>query len=351
MFKRIPFVKTELQVVEEIPNPFGMAGKKVYRTPVTPRQNLDALYVDKHPFWIPLPGESSGIQCALYNKYLSRGMGADMDDVFGVHWKFVPEAGGSISVGDPILEDVNDWKEKILIPNIDEWDWEADCKDQKIDMRFGTSMTFINGFWFERLISFMEFMPAAMALIDEEQVDALHELFGATTELACRLVDKLCEYYPELTEINVHDDWGAQKAPFFSMDVANELFVPYMKKLTDHIHAKGRIATLHSCGHNADRIQCYIDGGFDQWSPQPMNDIEKLYELYGDKIVLGVWPKEEKWEELSEEKQRQRARAFVEQYSKPGKPVTLSIYAMRTCPPAFLEEVYEYSRKVYYEQA
>ena len=128
-------------------------------------------------------------------------------------------------------------------------------------------------------------MPAAMALIDEEQVDALHELFGATTELACRLVDKLCEYYPELTEINVHDDWGAQKAPFFSMDVANELFVPYMKKLTDHIHAKGRIATLHSCGHNADRIQCYIDGGFDQWSPQPMNDIEKLYELYGDKIV------------------------------------------------------------------
>ena len=45
------------------------------------------------------------------------------------------------------------------------------------------------------------------------------------------------------------------------MEVAYELFVPYMKQLTDHIHSKGRVATLHSCGHNEERVQCYIDGG------------------------------------------------------------------------------------------
>ena len=95
---------------------------------------------------------------------------------------------------------------------------------------------------------------------------------------------------PALDLIEIHDDWGAQKAPFFSMDVAYELFVPFMKQITDHIHSKGRRTLLHSCGHTADRIQCYIDGGFDLWQPQAMNDIGYLYDTYGDKIILAVFP-------------------------------------------------------------
>jgi hypothetical protein len=30
---------------------------------------------------------------------------------------------------------------------------------------------------------------------------------------------------------------------------------------------------------------------WDSWSGQPMNDTEKAYELYGDKILIGVIPK------------------------------------------------------------
>ena len=153
-------------------------------------------------------------------------------------------------------------------------------KEKPIDTRFPATFSFINGFWFERLISFMDFMPAAMALIDDEQTDAIKDLFAEMTDLGCRVIDKLCQYMPALDLIEIHDDWGAQKAPFFSMDVAYELFVPFMKQITDHIHAKGRRALLHSCGHNADRIQCYIDGGFDLWQPQAMNDIGYLYDRW-----------------------------------------------------------------------
>jgi len=35
----------------------------------------------------------------------------------------------------------------------------------------------INGFWFERLISFMGFEGAAEALIDEDQTDAVKAIF------------------------------------------------------------------------------------------------------------------------------------------------------------------------------
>ena len=146
----------------------------------------------------------------------------------------------------------------------------------------------------------------------------------------------------------LYDDWGAQKAPFFSEEVAYELFVPYMKQITDHIHSKGRIATLHSCGHNEDRIQCYIDGGFDQWQPQTMNDIHRLYENYGDQIVFSVWPDEFDFENSTEEEQREVARRFVETYTQPGKPVLFNEGPMRgRITQAFTDEVYRHSRKIY----
>jgi hypothetical protein len=73
------------------------------------------------------------------------------------------------------MSDVNEWREKVIFPDIDSWNWEGDAEKQKIDGRFPYQCSLINGFWFERLISFMDFAPAAMALIDEEQQDAIKE--------------------------------------------------------------------------------------------------------------------------------------------------------------------------------
>lgn len=150
-----------------------------------------------------------------------------------------------------------------------------------------------------------------------------------------------------LDGFNIHDDWGAQKAPFFSEEIAYEFFVPYMRQLNDHIHQKGRYSTLHSCGHVDSRVQCFIDGGFDAWDPQLMNDIHMLYEKWGDKIVLGVWPDAFDPENSTEEEQRQAARDFVAAFSAPGKPVILSHYGAWALTPAFSEELYIASRRRY----
>ncbi len=350
MFRKIPYSENELRVIEEITGRRGRV-TKILNTPVTARMNAEAMFFEKKPFWLPYEGEIGGCIPSLYNDNLGRGGAQDIVDAFGIAWQYVPSAGGSIvHPGAPMMEDANDWKEKVIFPDIDSWDWAKAAEENPIDARMACQMSFINGFWFERLISFMDFMPAAMALIDDEQTDAVKDLFAATTEFGCRLIDKFCEYWPQMDGFNVHDDWGAQKAPFFSMDVAYELFVPYMKQLTDHIHSKGRFATLHSCGHNEERVQCYIDGGFDQWSPQPMNDVKALYENYGDKIIIGVFPERTDIETLSEEEQRAEARKFVDIYSKPGKPAILSLEGMRRTTPAFREEMYIYSRKIFAEQ-
>ena len=346
MYRRIPFVESERQVIG---TRIGMFNREypVYNTPVTPRENFHALLDEKHPYWMPSIREMNDKTPMLYNNTLGRGRRKDITDTFGVKWHFEPVAGGSISVaGNPLIEDMSEWAEKVKIPDIETWDWEGAAKETEIDPRYPCQFSFVNGFWFERLISFMEFMPAAMVLIDEDYTEDIKGLFGAMTDLGCQIVDKYFKYWPQLDFIEIHDDWGSQQAPFFSMDVAQELFVPFMKQITDRIHSWGRKAMLHSCGHNETRIQCYIDGGFDYWAPQDMNNIEKMYDEYGDQIILAVFPPETDLAQRSEEEQRAAARRVVDRFMKPGKPTLLGSVASRRATPAFEDEVYRYSREV-----
>ena len=75
---------------------------------------------------------------------------------------------------------------------------------------------------------------------------------------------------------------------------------------------------------------------------QRMNNPHKLYEEYGDKIVLQVWPEE--FDVNDEKAAVQAARNFIDEYGKPGKPVIMSSRdAVQS--RVFVEELYEYSRK------
>ena len=348
MNRRIPFAANELQVIDQIPGFLNAPPQPLRNTPVLPRENTLAMYYDRHPYWLPTPGDATMIIPDIFNDRLGRGGPAGITDSFGIEWEYVEVTGGSIvRPGEPLLKDANDWKEVIKFPDIDKWDWAGEAERIKIDTRFACQMAFTNGFWFERLISFMDFAEAAVALIDPDQKDAINALFEASTDLALKLVDKFCEYWPAITGFNIHDDWGAQKDPFFSAEVAYELFVPYMKILTDHIHSKGRYATLHSCGHVEHRVQCFIDGGFDQWDPQPMNNTQELYKEFGDKIIVPVTPDLFDPATTSEAEQRRRARDHVDRYCLPDKPSVIGGNGRFALTPAFSEELYEYSRRRY----
>ena len=347
--KKKPFSPRELEVIGQkaalLP---GRPSSNIFNTPISYRENSLSLFWDKKPCFVVTGNDFSGLTCGFYQKYLGRAGRAEGSkvDAFGVKWTFEPTAGGSISVaGNPRFTDANDWKDVIKMPDVNDWDWAADAAEHLVDTRFAVEMTPVNGFWFERLISFMDFINAAMALVDDEQTDALHELFEATTALACDVVDKICEYWPSVDGFMLHDDWGSQREPFFSDSIARELFLPHMQKLVSHIHNKGRYCGIHSCGHIVDRIPVFIDAGIDTWQMQAnANDITQLYEDVGDKIALQVTIPAF---DLNDEKAAvQAARDYVDHYCKPGKP-TMLIARDALTNLVFAEEVYEYSRKHY----
>lgn len=355
----IPFNEKELEAVgvQHLRTALLKQDVKVYNFPVTPRESFVGPHKGR-PVWVNYLVETQYVTPYIIPDCVARGGVSDKvltneekggPDMFGVEWEFVPTVGGSmVRPGQPLLSEISEWREKVKFPDIDSWDWEGASQrwKEQHDPTKAQMCILYNGFWFERLISFMDFEDAAIALLTEQE--EINELFTATTELACRLVDKICQYF-DVDCIDVHDDWGSMRSSFFSPELCAKVIVPHMRKFTDHVHSKGVIADLHSCGKIDNMIQNIIDAGWDSWTPMDICDTAKLFDEYGDKIVLGVMPEKFDPATTSEEMQREYARQFVEHYCRKDKSAKYSIYGLAQLTPAFLEELYVGSRKKFAE--
>lgn len=357
---KIPFNEKEMNVVFEIPPLMeGYPAVRFYDRPISYKENWRRLYSRENPVWVPHDLENVFFSPTVIPDSVARALVVsdepfDPDtqgggpDMYGTQWVYQPENMGSMVVpGDPRIEDMNDWKSIITRPDIDSWDWEG-CAKVNADYLNGNNyvvMQLLSG-WFERIISLMDFVEAAMALIDDDQKDAVHEFLDATTEDMCKIVDKVIEYLPQVDGFCVHDDWGGQDKPFFSQETAMEMIVPHMRKFTDYVHSKGMFCELHSCGHTESRIEAYIAAGWDSWCPQEMNDTVALYENYGDQIFImmdpGVAP------DATEEEQRAAAREFARRFCKPGK-IALPGSPSFMLSQAFEEELYKETRRIFLE--
>ena len=265
--------------------------------------------------------------------------------MFGINWIFVEVAGGSmVEPGNPLMHDMNDWKEKVVWPDVDSWDWKGQAelsREFTSNQELALVPTIMTGY-FERMIPMMDFEGAAMALIDEEQQDAVHEFLDRLAELYCRIIDKYVEYFP-IDGICVHDDWGSQRAPFFSLDTVKEMLVPHIRKVTEHAHSKGLFYDMHCCGQVENLIPAMIEAGVDSWSGQPMNDKGKLYHQYGREILIGVDTPDIP-EDMPEETVYEIARKYAEEFLQPGAPAMIG-FNSQILNPVFFEAVYRYSRE------
>lgn len=355
----IPFDKKELEVMgKQMLRTINTKNEvSIYNYPTTPREAYRGMF-NGRPVWISYLVETQYVMPYIIPDNVARGLASDIaltneqkggPDMFGIEWQFIPQVGGSmVRPGKPLLEDISQWREKVKFPDVDSWDWEGASKrwKERHDPNKAQMAMLHNGFWFERLISFMDFENAAIAMITEQE--ELNELFTATTDVACKIVDKFVEYF-DLDSVNVHDDWGTMKSSFFSPACCAEVIVPHMRRFTDYCHSKGLICDLHSCGKIDNQIDNILAAGWDSWTPMSICDTSALYEKAGDKMILGVMPEIFDPATTTEEEQRQYARNFVDKFCHPGKIAKYSIYGIELLTPAFLEELYVYGRKRFAE--
>ncbi|MBE6037695.1 MAG: methyltransferase [Anaerofustis stercorihominis] len=352
--QRIPFYECEVKVS-------ALDGVLDIATPVTPKENFKALFEGKNPLWFPMTYDNKGITPRIEADNRARAFITDGEtpvpkeeqggpDMFGVEWVYVPVAGGSmVKPGKPMLEDACDWKEVIKFPNVNEWDWEASAAANKEFVKTDKILTwtFLNGTMYERLISFMDFEGAAMALIDEDQKEAVKELMNEILEkVYFPYLENIAKYFPEVDMISLHDDWGAQRAPFFSLATAREMFVPILKKFAAKCKELGFIFQLHSCGANELLVPAYIEGDVQMWNGMAViNDKLKYYNTWGQDFVFGVDPPSIASDPNADPEDLEiAAKDFCETYIRDGK--VHAVASVMRANPYFIECVYKISRQM-----
>ena len=265
--------------------------------PITPRENDRLLSSHKDPLWIGQELNYIFPREILDN--VARGSvndGLPFDeanyggpDMFGVEWVYDPAARGSMEkLGPHLLDDISDWRTDLRFPDLSAIDWDAvsaHCAKAVDPNRISATMMY-TGF-FERLISFVGFEDAAIAMIDPDQEDDV-----------CDLFDRLCEYYDDLMAhlkqyahieyIMFHDDWGTQRSTFFSEAACRERILPYMKRVVASAHKYGLFFNHHCCGKVESFVPLMVEAGSDAWDGQPINDLWALYHQYGDRLNINM---------------------------------------------------------------
>jgi hypothetical protein len=285
------FSPDELKISGQVPTMFG-APVDVFTTPITSRENTLLLYQGKTPMWSPFAfGEHTMlmIDCDPENQARSPKGGIDG---YGVEWVYVDVVGGAmVKPGNPICPDITHWEDYVTIPDPDTWDW-AGCYERNKEKLSPDRATYIAvpGCLFERLIAILDFQNAAVALIDDEQKEAVHRFFRAVTQVHKKFYKNVKKWF-NADIVNFNDDWGSQRAEFFSVETAREMLLPYVKELVDYVHSLGMYWDLHCCGFVESFVPLFIEAGEDSWGGQPLNDKWKLKQLYGDKFIFTDGPK------------------------------------------------------------
>lgn len=321
--------------------------------PITPRENYLRICRREKPVYMAIDTDEYMLSPKMFPDAIARGFVVDNEgldrkdfggkDMFGIEWDYIETAGGSmVRPGKPKVTDITEWEKDIVFPDISRWDWEESAKinEDLICKEYATNIWIMNGL-FERLISFMDFENAAVALVDETQQEGVHRFFDRLASLYEDMITRIKKYY-QVDVIYFHDDWGSQKSSFFSVDTCEEMLFPYLKRIVDVTHKNGMIFNFHSCGNCGNLIPVMIKAGVDVWCPQPMNDSKKLYDMYGKQIALGVTlpapPADASLEQVVEV-----CRKFLDEYTHNG--VAFPVIYEPEFHPQFLDTLYVLSRE------
>lgn len=264
---------------------------------LTPRENFIRYLKNEDYVWTPSNVDQLPFRPALIKDNVARAFVTEQKrytgefggkDMFGVDWVFEASVGGSMELA-PLFEDIEDWEQYIEFPDLDALDWEGCAQENAEYLRTDklVSSTIFTGL-FERLISFVGFENAAMALIDEDQQEEVHKIFAKLTDIYIEMIRRMHRHFGvELVEF--HDDWGTQRDTMFSAATLEEMILPYLKKIVDAAHAEGVFIELHSCGKIDKFIPLVISAGVDTWRGQA-NVVDKaaLVQQYGDRFKFCV---------------------------------------------------------------
>jgi len=191
--------------------------------------------------------------------------------------------------GEILLDDITKWRDVIKTPDLTGRDWEGYYKGLLKDKdRTQKAVAVTGGDYFLTLVSFMGFENALMAMYEEpEEVKALLEYVSEFYLEVARQQIKWAK--PDIYRIM--DDDSAYQAPFFSLDMYHEFFMPLHIKHAQLAAENGLPLERHDCGKCEQFIDDWLDMGVRGWtSAQICNDLKAIKKrTVGKLAITGGW--------------------------------------------------------------
>lgn len=223
----------------------------------------------------------------------------------------------------PVIFDVTQWREHLILPNYRDVDWNAAAVAENAQ-RGADPERFVQDFIypkgpFERLHFLMGFEECLCAVLEEPE--EVEDLLIAIVDNKIEFIHRIAEAYkPDF--ITMMDDYAYQDGLLMSPGTFRELFKPQLKRLVDAVHSHGIKYKQHCCGKMDALAQDFLDLGIDALDPvQPMNDIARMQELFAGKAGLCGGLDSQNVidrEGVSEEELRAETRRCMEQYGVNG---------------------------------
>lgn len=337
---------------------------------LTPRENALLAYHHQVPQWIPcFFTDINTIQaCPALERYTGQTVGKDY---FGIEWTYEPHIHAPMPTpGKHLFEDISEWREKLVLPDLDAIDWEKQADiDVHTDMlafvagagihpyEDGHSIydeeklrvcMIING-PFERLHACMGFENALIALMeDPEECEAY---FKTMFDWKIKYIKKIAKYY-KMDVINAHDDYGTADRMMMRPEQWRELIKPHLKRLVDACHEEGLLYQHHSCGFVEPILEDLAEIGVDAIDTlQACNThLPEIKKKIGDRLtfcggfdnqhVLDV-------EGVSPEAVKQEYRRVIDSLAPGGSYVIYPITGTFEFVGPFLEEHFQYGMGFY----
>ena len=263
---------------------------------ITPRENMLRFFSGRETEWLPSSLDVKRFLPEFISDNVARGLISQQKpfggafggrDWFGVEWVYDPVSRGSMETG-YLLEDIEQWETGVAFPDLDTMDWESCARENAefLSTDKVISTTIYTGF-FERLISFVGFEDALVALIDEEQQDCVHALFDRLADFYIELAARMKKHFG-VEWVELHDDWGTQQSTMFSHETHEEMIVPHVRKLVKGLHDMGIIYEQHSCGKIDAIVPNLISTGANTWKGQSVVDKRALVDKFGDRFRFAV---------------------------------------------------------------
>ena len=340
-----------------------------YNRPISPRENFHRRFNGRQVYWMvevgwtlcdvnefrprQHPDNMANHQCIDGGERPDyAGLGDEVIGWFGLPLRW--EAGSMgcmVRPGYIALDDMNDWK-SLPWPNLDDIDFDemAHMNREYLGVDKANQLGIQFGFW-ERMMNLMGVDNAAVALMDEDQEDAVHEFLDKLSDTYIDYVRRILATGIHLDSVFFHDDWGTQNAAFFSLETCRDLFVLPMRKLVDFLHENDIVFEHHCCGKAQDLVPAMVDCGTGYWYPQrQINDVDMLLERYKDEHITFAVGSPVLPVGSSEEDIRVIAQEYVDKYLPLGALCTknANLYGDpnhdQSLYPLFSKYVYECSR-------